>query len=46
MKRHDYMRSADIGKRMDELTQQYAETHDPKVKAEIEELSQRYALAR
>ena len=40
------MRSSDIGKRMDALARQYADTHDPNVKAEIEELSQRYALAR
>ena len=32
-------------KRMDELARMYAETHDPKVKAELEELSLRFADA-
>lgn len=46
MKRHDDMPCEGIEKRMEELARRYAETHDPKVKAEVEELSQRYALAR
>jgi hypothetical protein len=29
----------DMGKRMDELARKYAETHDPKVKEELERLS-------
>ena len=46
MKKHGHMTREAVARRMDELARRYAETHDPKVKAEIEELSQRYALAR
>jgi hypothetical protein len=35
----------EMEKRMDELARMYAETHDPKVKAELEELSLRLADA-
>jgi hypothetical protein len=44
VKRHDDMTREELGRRMDELALRYAETHDPNVKAEIEEQSQRYAL--
>jgi hypothetical protein len=37
------MTREEIGKRMDELARKYAETHDPKVKRELEKLNWRFA---
>ena len=37
------MTREELEKRMDELARLYADTHDPKLKAELEELSLRLA---